>query len=40
MSQRVGYVRDLGRDWVLQCLISHIKGDFLGPSLLIRLAIN
>lgn len=24
----IGYVRDLGRDWIFQCLIGHTKGDF------------
>lgn len=32
VSHRVGYVRDLGRDWILQCLIDPSKGDFTGAQ--------
>lgn len=32
VSHRVGYVRDLGRDWILQCLTDPTKGDFTGAQ--------
>lgn len=32
MSQGIGYVRDLDRDWIFQCLIGHTKGEFTGAQ--------